>query len=132
MSDYDKPMKSKQLQLGPDEAWKPAASVGEFLGAAKNDSQKPDLSLVPYVAIKAAAEALMVGEKKYGRYNYCKGHKSSQLTSAALRHLFAYINGEERDPVDGQLHLGSVLASISMLLHQAELGTLKDDRFTKG
>ena len=121
MSDYDKSI--KKVVLGPDENWVPKAS--------KNDQSKPDLSLVPYVAMVKCSEALMVGERKYGRYNYLKGHKSSQLTSAALRHLMAYIGGEETDPVDGQSHLGSVLASISMLLHQAEVGTLIDDRFKK-
>lgn len=97
--------------------------------AAKNDQEKVDLSLIPYVAQIAEAKAFMVGEKKYGRYNYCKGHKSSQLVAAAQRHLLAWFNGEELDPVDGQPHLGSVRACISMILRQQELGTLKDDRF---
>ncbi len=97
--------------------------------AAKNDKTKPDLSLVPYIALRAAAEAFMVGEKKYGRYNYCKGHKASQLIAAMMRHAAAWFEGEERDPADGQHHLGSVIACAAMLLRQQELGTLTDDRF---
>ncbi len=99
--------------------------------ASKNDKEKIDLSLIPYVALKAEAQAFMVGEKKYNRYNYTKGHKASQLIAAAIRHLMAYNEGEENDPVDGQPHLGSVRACCAMLLRQAELGTLKDDRFKK-
>jgi hypothetical protein len=98
-------------------------------GAAKNDSQKIDLSLIPYAALRAEAEAFMVGEKKYGRYNYCKGHKASQLMAALLRHAFAWFEGEECDPVDGQPHLGSIRACTAMILRQQELGTLQDDRF---
>jgi hypothetical protein len=98
--------------------------------ASKNDKEKADLSLIPQVALIAAAKALMVGEHKYGRYNYCKGHKASQLVAATLRHLTAWNDGEENDPVDGQPHLGAAIASIAMLLRQQQLGTLVDNRFT--
>lgn len=101
-------------------------------GASKFDQDKVDISLIPYIGLSEAAKAFMVGEKKYGRYNYCKGHKASQLVSAAQRHLLAWFQGEEHDPKDGQHHLGSVIACAAMLLRQKELGTLKDDRYQGG
>ncbi len=97
--------------------------------ADKNDKEKIDLSLIPLISSIEHAKAFMVGEKKYGRYNYCKGHKASQLAAAAERHLKAWFNGEDYDPTDGQHHLGSVMACCSMILRQNELGTLKDDRY---
>ena len=97
--------------------------------AAKNDQAKPDLSLLPKVFLEEVAKAFMVGEKKYGRYNYCKGHNASQLIAAAQRHLTSWFEGEEHDPIDGQHHLGSVGACVAMLLRQNQLGTLKDDRY---
>jgi hypothetical protein len=97
--------------------------------ASKNDQAKPDLSLLPKVFLEEVAKAFMVGEKKYGRYNYCKGHNASQLIAAAQRHLTAWFEGEEFDPIDGQHHLGSVGACVAMLLRQQQLGTMKDDRF---
>lgn len=99
------------------------------MSAAKNDQEKVDLSLIPYISSIEHAKAFMVGEKKYGRYNYCKGHKASQLIGALKRHAEAWFNGEEIDPKDGQHHLGSVMACCSMILRQMELGTLKDDRY---
>lgn len=99
--------------------------------ASKNDKEKVDLSLIPAVSMLEHAKAFMVGEKKYGRYNYCKGHKASQLVAAAMRHLTAWNEGEEHDPKDGQHHLGSVMACCSMILKQMELGTMTDDRFKK-
>ena len=99
--------------------------------AAKNDQTKPDLSLNPYEALIAMARAFEVGEKKYSRYNYFKGHNASQLIAAAMRHLAAWNEGEENDPVDGQPHLGSAMACCAMLLKQQELGTLKDNRYKK-
>lgn len=97
--------------------------------AAKNDGNKPDLSLLPRIFLIEVARAFMVGEKKYTRYNYCKGHKASQLIAAALRHLTAWFEGEENDPEDGQHHLGAAGACIGILLRQMQLGTLIDDRF---
>lgn len=98
-------------------------------GASKHDKAKPDLSLLPKIFLEEVAKAFMVGEKKYGRYNYTKGHKASQLVAAAQRHITAWYQGEENDPVDGQHHLGAAAACMAMALRQAELGTLKDDRF---
>lgn len=97
--------------------------------ALKNDKEKLDLSLIPKVALEEAARAFMVGLKKYGRYNYCNGHEASQLVSAAMRHLTSWYEGEEHDPIDGQHHLGSVIACCAMILHEKQLGTLRDNRF---
>jgi hypothetical protein len=91
--------------------------------------EKVDLSLIPLVAEQAIARAMMYGEKKYGRYNYCKGHEASQLVAAARRHLAAWFNGEENDPESGVNHLGHAMANCLMILRQQELGTLKDNRY---
>lgn len=110
------------------------SSIGAILTvpkASKNDQSKLDISLIPYVALREEATAFMVGQKKYGRYNYCKGHEASQLVAAAQRHLLAWFNGEDYDPTDGQHHLGSVRACCAMILRQSELGTLIDNRYGK-
>lgn len=93
--------------------------------------EKADLSLIPSVAEEAVARAMMYGEKKYGRYNYCKGHDASQLIAAAKRHLSSWMSGQENDPESGVNHLGHAMANCLMLLHQQQLGTLRDNRFVK-
>lgn len=97
--------------------------------AIKNDSGKPDLSLIPYCSMIEEARALEVGMRKYGRYNYCGGMELSRIVGALLRHAFAFFNGEECDPVDGQPHLGSIKACCSLISRMRELGTLIDDRY---
>lgn len=99
--------------------------------AKKNDKDKPDLSLIPRVALDKAAEAFQVGEKKYGRYNFYQGLEASRLIAALLRHATSWMDGEDHDPQDGQHHLGSVIACASMILQTEKLGTLKDNRFKK-
>lgn len=98
--------------------------------AKKNDSCKADLSLIPRVALTKAAEAFAVGERKYGRYNFYKGMEASRVIAALLRHATSWMEGEDRDPEDGQHHLGSVIACASMILKMEELGTLQDNRFS--
>jgi hypothetical protein len=55
---------------------------------------KPDYSLLPKIFLDQVAYGMMAGEKKYGRYNYTKGHKVSQLLAAAERHIKIYQEGE--------------------------------------
>jgi len=97
--------------------------------ALKNDTKKVDYSLMPVAGIEAACQAFMVGEEKYGRYNYYKGMESSRLVAALLRHAHAFNEGEESCPIDGQSHLGSVIACASMILQQQKLGTFRDNRY---
>ena len=101
------------------------------IAGKKNDAGKPDLSLIPFCAEVALAEALMVGEKKYGRFNYTNGLSANRLIASMRRHLGQWADGEERCQEDKQLHLGSVMAIASMLIDLQRLGRLQDDRFFK-
>lgn len=103
--------------------------VGEGM---KFDQGKPDLSLVPYIAVTTEALALGFGERKYGRYNYTAGFEVSRLTAAALRHIYQYNNGDTFDSESGLHHIGHARACLAMLLHCEQLGTLRDNRFRKG
>lgn len=93
------------------------------------DEGKPDLSLIPYAAEVMMAEAFSYGSKKYGRYNYCKGHDLSQLIASAKRHISKFYGGEDKDPESGVHHLGHAMVNLAMIAQQLELGTLVDDRY---
>lgn len=119
------PLRSDRFQLVEDQLVRLVSTSV----ASKDDSAKVDLALIPQIALTEMARAFMVGEIKYGRYNYCKGHKSSKLVAAAMRHLKAWDDGEDYCPKDLQNHLGSVMACCAMILRQIELGTHIDDRY---
>ena len=102
------------------------------MSATKNDTDKPDVSLIPEIAMNELAYALMLGENKYGRYNYCKGMKITRLIAAAIRHLNKINNGEDMDPESGHSHWGNVMACCTMALRQIELGTITDNRYKQG
>lgn len=93
------------------------------------DNGKPDLSLIPYVAEVAMAEAFMYGSKKYGRYNYCSGHDLSKLIASAKRHISKFYAGEDKDEESGVHHLGHAMVNLAMILQEMSLGTLVDDRY---
>lgn len=97
----------------------------------KHDTGKPDLSLLPTHALEETARALMFGANKYGRYNYCQGFEDTRLAAACLRHVYSFLNGEEKDPESGLSHLAHAMATLSMMMHCQDLGTLRDNRYRK-
>lgn len=95
----------------------------------KHDQHKMDLSLIPLSALEEEACGMMLGAKKYGRYNYKSGMESHRLVAAALRHILAWEQGEDLDTESGASHLGHARCCLGMLIELARLGKLTDTRF---
>lgn len=98
------------------------------MSGTKHDTGKPDLAIVPKAAVESIARALTYGAGKYGRYNYCAGFENTRLLAACLRHIYQYLDGQDRDPESTHSHLDHAIASLAMLLHCQELGTIKENR----
>lgn len=93
--------------------------------ALKFDSGKPDLALVPRASVEAIARAMMFGAEKYGRDNWRLGFDdNTRVLAAALRHIFAYVDGERTDPESGLSHLDHALAGLSFAAHYEKKGKL--------
>lgn len=92
-------------------------------------SARIDFSLFDPFALAEACLAMEEGRTKYGAYNYTVvGVKSRTYVSAAMRHLFKWLMGEERDPKTGVHHLGSTIACAMVLLSAINRNKLVDDR----
>lgn len=93
--------------------------------------RKPPLHLVPPALTLYAAQGLGEGAAKYGAYNW-RSAKVEGLTyvGAALRHLAAYLDGEDVDPDSkvGKTHLAGAIASLAILADATEGGFLIDNR----
>ena len=101
------------------------------MSGTKHDSNKNRLELLPFEALEDIAEVLTFGAQKYDAHNWRKGFAWSRLLGAALRHLFAWARGEDKDPESGLSHLAHAGCCILFLItHQAE-GLGKDDRWKK-
>lgn len=120
---YD-PGEATDLDLVEEVAAPPA-------GGTKNDSEKPDLSLLAYLPadfIVATGAALEYGARKYGVDNYLQGLSVRRLIAAMLRHANAYGRGEDLDLESGLSHLGHAAACVAMIFGCARAGTLEDNR----
>ena len=99
------------------------------LGGAKHDQGKIPLELLPTQAIEEIAKVLQMGREKYSAWNWAQGFKWSRLVGAALRHLFAWMRGEDKDRESGLSHLAHAGCCILFLL-QHEISNLgEDDRY---
>ena len=94
----------------------------------KHDSDKPRMDLLDSYAIEQLARVLTFGAQKYEAHNWRKGLTKGRLIGAALRHLFAYLRGEDRDAETGLSHAAHAMCCCMFLVgleHRADL----DDRW---
>lgn len=104
--------------------------MGDPIEGVKFDQGKPRMDLLDPGAIEQLALVLGFGAQKYAAHNWRKGLSKSRLIAAALRHLFAYLRGEDRDPETGLPHPAHAMCCCMFLLglsHRPEL----DDRWTE-
>ena len=96
--------------------------------ATKHDSGKPPISLISTKALIEEAKVMAYGEKKYGRDTWRGGFAYSRLLDAALRHILAYNDGEDKDAETGISHLAHARCCLGFLLEQEVTHKELDDR----
>lgn len=96
-------------------------------------SSKPQLHLIPAGPLVKIAAAMSEGAGKYGAYNWReKKIAVTAYISAALRHLLAYQDGEDIDPLSGLHHIDKTIAGLFVLRDGMLTGNATDDRPTTG
>jgi len=95
----------------------------------KYDQEKIRLELLSGSWINGVGQVLTFGAKKYAAHNWRAGLARSRLLGAALRHIFAYLGGEDCDPETQLLHLyhASCCLMFASELHYTKPET--DDRY---
>lgn len=106
----------------------PAPAV-DLSVAVKADGDKVRTDLLPVGPMLAIAEVLTFGAKKYADHNWRQGFKWSRLLGAAMRHLFAFLRGEDKDPETGLSHLAHLGCCVMFLLEHEQRGLGEDDRY---
>lgn len=99
------------------------------ISATKHDGGKEDMSLLSTIAIKELTQVLDFGKRKYASHNWRKGMQWTRLSSAALRHIFAWIGGEDKDPESGLSHLAHAMCCLMFLLEYKTTRASLDDRY---
>lgn len=87
--------------------------------AVKYDANKTDWSLMPFEVIEEINKVLEFGAGKYSAHNWKQGEgfKYSRVLNSLLRHVFAYMRGEDKDPESGLSHLAHAGCNIVFLLY---------------
>ena len=96
--------------------------------ANKHDGGKPRMDLLPPEALVAMAKILTGGAATYGARNWEKGLAWGRISGALLRHLTAWMAGEDTDPESGLPHSWHVLTNAAFLVAHEARGIGTDDR----
>lgn len=99
--------------------------------AKKFDGGKPPLSLISRTALEEEAKVMAYGVGKYGTHNWRQGMDFSRLMDAALRHIYAFADGEDKDKETGLSHLAHARCCLAFLIEYEGKKLGKDDRFKR-
>ena len=95
----------------------------------KYDGGKAKLHLLPPKSILEVGKVLTYGSEKYDAENWRKvDDLQNRYTSAALRHIFAHIEGEDVDEETGLSHLAHAMCCLLFKLEDELIGESKEER----
>ena len=72
-------------------------------------------SLVDFKSLEDMVKVLEFGASKYEDFNWTKGLKTTEICESLLRHLFAYLDGEDVDKESNCSHVGHILCNAMFL-----------------
>jgi hypothetical protein len=104
----------------------PNAKLGSAL---KFDDDKLPVNLLSSEALLQTAAVLKFGADKYAEHNWRAGFAWSRPLAAAMRHIMAFNDGEDKDPESGLSHLAHAMCCIMFLLEFEKTHRELDDRY---
>jgi hypothetical protein len=105
------------------------SNISLTTNALKYDEDKPPMNLLSREALEQTALVMAFGKQKYDAHNWRKGFQWSRPLSAAMRHIMAFNDGEDKDPESGLSHLAHAACCIMFLLEFEKTHKELDDRF---
>lgn len=98
-------------------------------GGVKNDQEKIRLELLSTPWLMGVGRVLTFGAQKYDAHNWRKGLQQSRLLGAALRHILAFMGGEDLDKETGISHLYHASCCLMFSAELMETMPEMDDRY---
>lgn len=85
--------------------------------ASRYNTGKSPLSMILEArhAMEGMASVLDFGAKKYARGNWHKGLPHADICDSMLRHISAYLSGEDLDPESGKPHVDHIFTNAMFL-----------------
>ena len=104
-------------------------------GGVKYDGDKPTMELLAPEFLVGTATVLAYGKRKYAARNWEAGMRWGRPLGGLLRHITAWMTGEDIDPESGLHHLDHAACCLMFLRGYVARGIGEDDRkrdFSKG
>lgn len=95
----------------------------------KYDEGKIRMDLLDPYAIESLAAVLTFGATKYAAHNWRGGISYSRITAALLRHVFAFLRGEDKDPETNLPHIAHAMCCCMFILGLSQTKPECDDRY---
>jgi len=96
--------------------------------ALRYNQGKLKWSLVDWKSLEPMVRVLEMGAKKYAPYNWTKGMPVTEVSESLLRHMYAFLEGENYDKESNIEHLGHVMCNAMFLIHIMREKPEFDDR----
>lgn len=95
----------------------------------KNDQEKIRVELLSPIALIEISKVMTYGAVKYASHNWRGGIAWSRVLGAALRHLLAFLGGQDKDLETGLSHLAHLGCCVHFLLEYEVTHKELDDRY---
>lgn len=95
--------------------WETIKEQNESYTFSKFDTNKNKLSLIEPTFIDGLGQVLTYGANKYAKDNWKQCDDIDRYKDALLRHLYAYLGGEDKDSESGLDHLDHVSANVMFI-----------------
>lgn len=106
-------VKAVKAGLGLDA--KPKGADFDVDKALRYNDGKLQWSMVDFDSLEGLVRVLEYGASKYSKGNWKKGMPVTQVTESLMRHLFAFLKGENVDPESGCRHISHVMCNAMFL-----------------
>ena len=95
----------------------------------KHDQGKLDYTYLSKELLDGVVRVRMFGAKKYSRDNWKLGFAYRRSLAAALRHIFPFMWGEDKDPESGECHLFHAVCCLEHAIYDFTHRPENDDRY---
>ena len=96
--------------------------------ALRYNQGKLSWSMVDFDSLEGRVRVLEYGAKKYSKDNWKKGMPVTQVSESLMRHLFAFLKGEDVDSESGCRHISHVMCNTMFLEYILREKPHYDDR----
>ena len=111
--------------ISPDDLFEQGLKDNQAL---RYNEGKLQWSMLDFKSLEGMVRVLEMGSRKYSKDNWKLGMPVTQVCESLMRHLFAFMSGENTDPESGESHMSHVLVNAMFVEYIMKERSQFDDR----